>query len=156
MGPRAVGHHASPEEIAEMRRLVDISLAEDAMGFSTTVSISHNDADGNPVPSRHATREEILELASAVRDHPGTSLELLPNLDFGEETLDLLTDFSIAGQRAVNWNILSVNGAEGEDRERVERMLSASDYARARGGIGLKRFIPGIKKPRRSGAGRSA
>jgi hypothetical protein len=29
-------------------------------------------------------------------------------------------------------------------------------YARARGGIGLKRFIPGIKKPRRSGAGRSA
>lgn len=142
MGPRAVGHRASPEEIAEMRRLVDVSLAEGAMGFSTTVSNSHNDADGNPVPSRHASREEILELASTVRDHPGTSLELLPNLDFGDETLNLLADFSIAGQRPVNWNILSVSGAEGEDRERVERMLSASDYARARGGEVVALTLP--------------
>src|SRR5581483_7593152 len=50
MGPRAVGEKATPAEIAEMKRLVDQSLSEGAMGFSTTVSVSHNDADGNPVP----------------------------------------------------------------------------------------------------------
>lgn len=133
MGARAVGETATPAELAEMRRLVDQSLREGAMGFSTTVSVSHNDADGNPVPSRHASREEILELASAVRDHPGTSLELLPNLDFGEETLALLTDVSLAGQRPVNWNLLVLHGADTANRERIARALHASDYARERG-----------------------
>lgn len=133
MGERAVGSKATDEEVREMRRLVDLSLAEGAMGFSTTVSISHNDADGNPVPSRHATREEILELASAVRDHPGTSLEMLPNLDFGDETLELLTDFSLAGQRPVNWNLLTVAGSGEADKQRMERMLSAGTHARERG-----------------------
>lgn len=142
MGPRAVGHEATSEEIEEMRRLVDTSLAEGAMGFSTTVSISHNDADGNPVPSRHASREEILTLAATVKDHPGTSLEMLPNLDFADETLNLLTDFSLAGQRPVNWNILSVQGASEDDRARMERMLYASTYARERGGEVVALTLP--------------
>lgn len=142
MGPRAVGSRATEAEIAEMRRLVDVSLAEGAMGFSTTVSISHNDADGNPVPSRSASREEILTLAATVKEHPGTSLELLPNLDFGDETLELLTDFSLAGQRPVNWNILSLQGASEIDVERMNRMLSASDYARARGGEVVALTLP--------------
>ena len=142
MGERAVGEKASPAELAEMKRLVDQSLSEGAMGFSTTVSISHNDADGNPVPSRHASREEILELAAVVRDHPGTSLEMLPNLDFGEETLDLLTDFSLAAQRPVNWNLLALQGADEVARERMARMLHAGDYARQRGGEVVALTLP--------------
>ena len=142
MGPRAVGEKATPEEITEMKRLVDQSLSEGAMGFSTTVSVSHNDADGNPVPSRHASREEILELASVVRDHPGTSLEMLPNLDFGEDTLNLLTDLSLAGQRPVNWNLLALQGADEANRERMERMLSAGAYARQRGGEVVALTLP--------------
>ena len=142
MGERAVGEKATPAELAEMKRLVDRSLSEGAMGFSTTVSISHNDADGNPVPSRHASREEILELAAVVRDHPGTSLEMLPNLDFGEDTLELLTDFSLAAQRPVNWNLLTLQGADEANRERMARMLHAGDYARRRGGEVVALTLP--------------
>jgi len=133
MGERAVGSLASEAEIAEMSRLVHASLDEGAMGFSSTVSASHNDADGNPVPSRHASREELIALAATVRDHPGTSLELLPNLDFGEDTLELLKDFSLAGQRPVNWNVLNITGTSEVERERMDRMLSASTYARQHG-----------------------
>lgn len=133
MGDRAVGHTASNGEIAEMKRLVTQSLKEGALGFSTTVSRSHNDADGNPVPSRHATREEILELASACRDCEGTTLELLPNLDFDQAMIDLITDYSLAGQRTVNWNVLSVMGSSAEDVAEVERKLAVSDYAASKG-----------------------
>ena len=116
-----------------MKALLDQSLSEGAMGFTTTCSPSHNDADGNPVPSRFASREELMEMASVCRDHEGTSLELLPDLKFDPETVDLLTDFSLAGQRQVNWNILLVQGSEPDHVERIDYQLAVTDYARAKG-----------------------
>jgi N-acyl-D-aspartate/D-glutamate deacylase len=133
MNDRAVGHKASDQEIAAMKKLVGDSLTEGALGFSTTVSRSHNDGDGNPVPSRHASREEILELASECRNHEGTSLELLPNLDFDQATIDLMTDFSLAGQRPVNWNVLIINSAEPEEIAEAKRKLAVSEYAARKG-----------------------
>jgi len=133
MGPRAVGHRASAEEIAEMKRAVADALAAGAMGFSTSTSPSHNDGNGQPVPSRHASREEILELGSVVKDFEGTSLELLPDLAFQQETIDLLVDFSLAGQRPVNWNLLVVTGMEAGDMARVERQLGVGREAERRG-----------------------
>src|SRR5258705_430552 len=62
MGERAVGHKATPEELEKMKTLLDQSLAQGALGFSTTISSSHNDSDGNPVPSRWADYSEIIEL----------------------------------------------------------------------------------------------
>jgi len=134
MGERANTSEATPEELEAMRALVDQSLAEGALGFSTTVSPSHNDADGNPVPSRFATRDEILTLGSAVRAHEGTSLELLPNLiNFDQDQIDLLVDYSLAGGRPVNWNLLSVYEGDEADRERIEAHLEASRVAKERG-----------------------
>lgn len=133
MGERAVGHEATAEELAQMKELLDESIRGGALGFSTTVSRSHNDADGNPVPSRHASREEILELARVCATHEGTSLELLPDLEFDQPTIDLLTDFSLAGERPVNWNVLSVSSASDKEAAEVERKLAVSDYARGKG-----------------------
>ena len=133
MGPRANSDHATPEELKAMKALVGTSLAEGALGFSTTVSPTHNDGDGNPVPSRFASRHELIELAAVVRHHEGTTLELLPNLDFGDDQIDLLVDFSLAGGRPVNWNVLAVQGSSAQDRERAYRQLSAGSVARERG-----------------------
>ena len=139
MGKRAVGHWATADELEQMKKLVGDSLREGALGFSTTLSHSHNDADGNPVPSRHASRDELLALARVVRMHDGTGLELLPKLNFDPEMVELMTDFSLAGGRPVNWNVMSVTGAKPADKERIRKWLSVSDHARARGAevIGL-------------------
>lgn len=132
MGERAVGAQASIEELARMEQLLRESIEQGALGFSTTVSSTHNDADGNPVPSRHAAREEILALAAVCRDYEGTSVEMVPGSDFNPEIVDLLAAFSHAAQRPVNWNPLAVNnGSEGE-RRHIDKQLAASDYARER------------------------
>jgi N-acyl-D-aspartate/D-glutamate deacylase len=56
MGERAVGHEATDAELEAMCALLATSLREGGMGFSSTVSPTHNDGDGQPVPSRHASR----------------------------------------------------------------------------------------------------
>jgi len=142
MGERAVGEKATAEELARMKELLSASLGEGAMGFSTTVSVSHNDAEGQPVPSRHADREELLELAGVCRDFPGTSLEIIPAVgEFGEREWSLMTDMSLAADRTINWNALSV--APGNQAQ-LESQIAASDYARQRGArvVGLASVYP--------------
>jgi len=130
MGERAVGHQATPDDLERMKRLLAKSLAEGALGFSSTVSPTHNDADGNPVPSRHASREELIELARVCRDFEGTSLEFLPAVGrFSDEIKQLMSDLSTAAARTLNWNAINAG-----DAETMANQLSASDLARRNGG----------------------
>jgi N-acyl-D-aspartate/D-glutamate deacylase len=133
MGSRAVGEKANEGELDAMKTLLGECLGDGAMGFSTTVSNTHNDGDGNPVPSRWAEHSEIVALAGVVRDYEGTGLELLPDLEFGPGMAELMADVSIAGNRPVNWNVLGVS-ARPDAAERAEKKLAVSDYARSRGG----------------------
>ena len=140
MGERAVGEKATPDELAEMERLLGESLAAGGMGFSSTISPTQNDADGKPVPSRHASREEMIALARVVRDYPGTLLEFLPGIGaFTDEQKQLMTDLSLAAQRSLNWNVLAP--ATGGS-ELAEAQLSATDYARERGAEVLALTVP--------------
>ena len=130
MGKRAVGEKATAAELEQMKALLAQSLAQGAMGFSSTVSPTHNDAEGNPVPSRHASREELIELARVCRDYEGTSLEFLPAVGrFSQEIKQLMSDLSTAARRPLNWNALNAG-----DPETMENQLSASDFARSNGG----------------------
>lgn len=141
MGERAVGEKATPEELAAMETLLGNSLVEGAMGFSTTISPTQNDGDGNPVPSRWADHSEIVALARIVRDHEGTGLELLPDVDFGPGVPELMADFSIAAQRPVNWNVMAITGAANTE-EKCARQLAVSDYVRSRGGEMIALTVP--------------
>jgi N-acyl-D-aspartate/D-glutamate deacylase len=133
MNERAVGEEANPEELAQMKQLLGQCLAEGALGFSSTISPTHNDGDGNPVPSRWAAREEHIELARVLSEHEGTGLEFLPGIDFGPEITQLMTDLSLASQRAVNWNAIAPTGRL-DDAEVAARQLAMSDHARSQGG----------------------
>jgi N-acyl-D-aspartate/D-glutamate deacylase len=132
MGERAVGEKATPEELAAMQALLGRSLAQGALGFSTSINATHNDGDGNPVPSRWADHSEILALAGVVKDHEGTGLELLPDLNFGPGIRELMAGVSLAANRPVNWNVLAVVDSSGEAR--ANELLGISDFAREQGG----------------------
>ena len=141
MGERAVGHEATPDELARMTDLLGTSLAEGALGFSSTISATHNDGDGNPVPSRWASHEELIALARVVRDHPGTGVEFLPGTDFEPGVRELITELSLASQRPVNWNAVAITGRR-DAAEKAESLLAVTDYARSRGGEVIALTIP--------------
>ena len=142
MGPRAVGQKATREEIEKMKDLLRESIRGGALGLSTTTSNVHNDADGNPVPSRHATLDELMELASVVGEFEGTTAEIAPAPTFTDDTYELLTRMSLAANRPVNWNLLSLANLEPDQVARTKKKLDASAYARKRGGEVIALIIP--------------
>jgi N-acyl-D-aspartate/D-glutamate deacylase len=138
MGEGAVGEQASPEQIDAMAALLRQSLEGGALGVSSSMAQSHNDGDGQPVPSRFAAPEEHIALASVLRQFPGTCLAFNPGGSPFDEAKRVMADMSVAAQRVLNWNALFV------DRDRVpevEHELSVSDYAAAQGGVVLAQVI---------------
>jgi len=134
MGPDAVGGEASDEQVeamvAELRKAIEVG----ALGWSFTTSGSHSDGDGQPVPSRWASTDEMLAMATEVGRHEGTTLEgIVPGcLDrFADDEIELLASLSAAARRILNWNVLTVDSREPG---RAARQLAADDVARAKGG----------------------
>jgi len=142
----AASRAATREEIGRMCGLLRDGLAAGGMGFSSTWSPSHTDHDGVPVPSRHATREELVALCAVVGEFPGTSLEFIPGVGpFSDELIDLMAAMSRAANRTLNWNVLQVYGTNVETQE---RQLAASDYAEAHGGRVLALTLPDTLRTR--------
>jgi N-acyl-D-aspartate/D-glutamate deacylase len=134
MGADAIGNEATPAQLAEMVRLLHEAIDAGGLGLSTTLSSTHSDGDGQPVASRHASREEIITLCSAVGEHDGTFLEgaFEGGLDrFSDDEIELVAAMSAAANRSINWNVLTVDSAVPD---RVPRQLLAADRAAAEGG----------------------
>ena len=112
MGDAANERAASPAEIHAMIDLLRAGLAAGGMGFSSTWSKGHADADGNPVPSRLASIDELEALAGACRDFEGTSLEFIPSTTgiamFTDDDIEALVRMSRAAARPINWNLMRV------------------------------------------------
>ena len=142
MGEKAVGHEADASQIEAMVDLLHESLRGGGLGFSSSVAPTHNDGDGQPVPSRHAAREELIALAGALRDHEGTSLEFLPGVGpFQDHERELMADLSCAAQRALNWNVLVVNSYQPDH---PANQLSAADFAAEKGGRVVALTLPQV------------
>jgi N-acyl-D-aspartate/D-glutamate deacylase len=129
MGEDAVGHEATEEQLAGMEEALHRALAEGAMGFSTSRAPTHNDGEGQPVPSRSAAIGELERLAAVVADHPGTTIEMIvPGClnGFTDDEVGLLTRISLLSGRPVNWNVLAVTAGNTDN---TAHQLEASTVA---------------------------
>jgi N-acyl-D-aspartate/D-glutamate deacylase len=149
MGEESTRRTATDDEIAAMSKLVHEGLAAGGIGFSTSRARSHSDANGEPVPSRHAAPEEVVALASICRDHPGTSLEIIAQSEgtFRDDTNDLLLAMSKGAQRPINWNVIFPRASNRD--ENLQR-LEVSDRARALGAKIIGLVMPVRAHPRLS------
>ena len=133
---------ATPAQVAAMAQLVTEACRAGALGFSTSTAPTHNDGDGDPVPSRGASSDELVTLVAAVRDVPGTTIEaILAGCinGFTDDERDLLAAMSVAAQRPVNWNVLGVSTMNPTGHE---SQLAASDHAADRGGRVVALTLP--------------
>jgi N-acyl-D-aspartate/D-glutamate deacylase len=125
-----------------MEGALHAALSEGALGFSTSQVHTHNDGDGRPVPSRAASRQELERLARAVRDHEGTTVELIvPGClnGFSDEEIDFLAAMSLLADRPVNWNVLGVSAMNPDG---VWSQLAAGTAAAERGATVVALTLP--------------
>ena len=142
MGERAVGHEATPEELDAMKQLLRTSISEGGLGFSSSWATTHNDPNGQPVPSRHASEDEMVELSRVCSEFDGTSLEFIPAVGrFSPEAIDLITRMSAAANRPLNWNLIAP-ATSPKQIEVMENNLGASDYAAERGARVIALTVP--------------
>ncbi len=66
MGEESTERAATQDEIKSMKRLMHEAMEAGAIGFGTSVSVSHNGYAGKPVPSRQATYDEMEQLVSVM------------------------------------------------------------------------------------------
>ncbi len=132
MGAEATARTATTDEVAAMCAALHDGLEAGGLGFSSSWSRTHNDAHGDMVPSRAATREELLALCEATGAHPGTALEFIPMIGpFEPWAVELMVDMSTTAGRPLNWNVLVAAPLSDEE---VEAKLRPGDLARQRGG----------------------
>ena len=133
MGDQGTGAVATADQVAEMTALLDEALAAGAIGFSSSQSFTHNDGDGRPIPTRSADDAEVLALCATVAGHEGTTLEYITDgclKGFTDAEVERIIAMSLAGQRAVNWNVLTV---DSQLADVVEHQLEPSRLAAERG-----------------------
>jgi len=133
LGEESTQRIATDAEVERMCALLRQGLAAGGMGFSSTWSQTHSDADGVPVPSRHADAREMLALATVVGEFPGTSLEFIPEATgkaFEQDDLDIMTNMSLAAGRPLNWNLIAPSV---ENAELCRGKLKAGTYAASKG-----------------------
>jgi N-acyl-D-aspartate/D-glutamate deacylase len=111
MGAAATERAATPAEIVQMKEILKAGVRAGAIGFSTNQNPVHMFADGTPIPSRLATDEEIIELASALgeinqgavqisRGSLGVSVPM-------RETVQLFEDIAAKSGRPVIWQSIA-------------------------------------------------
>ena len=88
MGERAARlEAATPDDIAQMRRLAAEAMRAGALGFSTSRSMNHRSIKGDPIPSLRATRDELMGIALGLRDAGRGVLQFIS--DFNAPSLEV-------------------------------------------------------------------
>jgi N-acyl-D-aspartate/D-glutamate deacylase len=96
MGERAARlEEATPEEVAEMRRLTTEAMKAGALGFSTSRTLNHRTVKGDPTPSLRASEAELMGIALGMKDAGSGVIEFIsdfntPNPESEFEMIDRL------------------------------------------------------------------
>lgn len=112
LGEEANKRESTPDEVTQLQRLFHEGLVAGAFGLSTSRSANHKGMDQLPVPSRLASREELLDLATVLREFHIGGIEIITDGvfrgdRFPESDEKLLMELSFLSGRPVNYNELS-------------------------------------------------
>ncbi|MFP5577129.1 MAG: N-acyl-D-amino-acid deacylase family protein [Acidimicrobiia bacterium] len=127
MGERGADHEevATPEEVAEMGRVVAAAIQAGALGFTTSRTRNHKTSTGAYTPTLTAERAELVGIAEAVGATGTGVLQLVGDfLDLDHEFGTLLEMMRASG-RPLSFSLVESPLAPDQFREMLERLDAA-------------------------------
>ncbi len=133
MGERgARGEAPTAEEIVRMADIVRSGIAAGALGFSSSRTMLHRTADGEPVPGTFAGAEEMLALGRAMAEGGYGVFEVASDLGLGGmggrfgDDVDWMCQLSIETGMPVTYALVQVDTAPEQWRELLDITAAAS------------------------------
>lgn len=115
MGQRGVDREpATPEDLAQMRKLAAEAVQVGALGFASSRLTIHKTESGNPIPSYDAAQAEIEAIARGVDDAGGGLIQFVPDLVAGDYEPALRTVFEVAAEVGLPVTFTLAVGNAGE------------------------------------------
>jgi len=107
MGERGANREkATPQDLAEMTRLVADAVRAGAIGVSTSRLLSHRSAGGEMIPSLQSAREELLALGEGLRQAGGGVFQIVPDYDAEPENeVELMRDIVAHSGRPLSFSL---------------------------------------------------
>jgi len=107
MGERGADRDkATPQDLAEMTRLVAEAVRAGAIGVSTSRLLSHRSAGGEMIPSLQSAREELLALGEGLRQAGGGVFQLVPDYDAEPEgEVEIMRDIAAHSGRPLSFSL---------------------------------------------------
>jgi N-acyl-D-amino-acid deacylase len=139
MGARALDLEPTPEDLTAMADQVEEAMAAGALGLSSSRTILHTGADGEPIPGTFATLDELLALTEPLTRAGrgvfetaamlGSQNGATPESTVAE--VDVLAEVSRATGRPVSFGLTQTTAGEGLHRQVLE-LVAAANAAGAR------------------------
>ena len=91
MGQRGADREAAtPDDVAQMKAITSRAIQAGALGFTTSRTLNHRSAKGEPTPTLTAEAEELLGISEGIRDVGTGVIEMISDFDELDLEFDLL------------------------------------------------------------------
>ena len=128
MGDRGANREdASPEDIAEMRRLAKAAIEAGALGFSTSRTLNHRTSDGQPTPTLTASHEELAGIAMGLADAGSGVLQFVSDFNDPQKEAAMLRQIVEASGRPLSVSLAQADVAPEGWRALLGAIEQAAD-----------------------------
>ena len=119
---------ATADDIATMRALTAEAVRAGALGFSSSRTLNHRSSKGAPTPSLQAELDELLGIASGLRDAGAGVIEMISDFeDLDREFANLEAMVRESGRP------MSISLAQGSNPHGWRKLLGRIEAANAKG-----------------------
>ena len=125
MGQRGADREpATAEDVVEMRRLTEQAIRAGALGFTSSRTLNHRSAKGEPTPTLQAEYDELVGMASALRSAGRGVMEMISDFDDLDAEFDLLKSMVSSAGRP-----MSISLAQGISDQGWRKVLGKIEGA---------------------------
>jgi N-acyl-D-aspartate/D-glutamate deacylase len=130
MGDRGGDHTEVPtaDEIAEMARLAREAMEAGAVGFSTSRTVNHKDANGRHTPSLTATSDELWGIAEGIGQAGRGVFELVADFEDLEPEFAMVREMSARSGRPMSVTVGQFD-ARPDDWKRMLELIADANAA---------------------------